>query len=243
MAILKGDIVNGAYSRMRISGITSIPTAGDNKLALGRLESMAARWFNKNICAGYVFEDSPDMNTPSGISAGHRDAFETNLAVQIIPDFNKQTHPVLAAISMASYNDLANDTAKTVDLQYSNRVPRGRGSRRYSLRSGSNYFYPIVQTPIDCATNDMVIGNIDDFTEPFIDYLGTGEDVFSYTLEATAGLTVSSQSLSTPDVLYRIEAVGGSDETGGLQNVQIVATTTTGRITTRVIYFNLIEVN
>ncbi|MEE9311617.1 MAG: hypothetical protein V3V10_04315, partial [Planctomycetota bacterium] len=72
MSHLKGDTINSAYSRMRISGITAQPTPEDLEVALERMEGMAARWFKKNINTGYNFEDEPDPNSPTGLDAGER---------------------------------------------------------------------------------------------------------------------------------------------------------------------------
>jgi hypothetical protein len=89
----------------------------------------------------------------------------------------------------------------------------------------------------------MAIGDIQDFTEHFDAYLTAGEDITSYTLEAETGLTVLSDSLSTPDVNYRIRADGANNETeSNVLKVVIVATTTTGRVTTRQIIFDLTKV-
>ena len=70
MAImLKADVINRAYSKQRISGITSIPSSEDNELALETLEDLAHELEEaRNICLGYNFEDEPDLNAPTNIA-------------------------------------------------------------------------------------------------------------------------------------------------------------------------------
>ena len=106
----KGDLINGAYSRMRISGLTSQPTPEDISIALRRLESQAARWEGKTICAGYKFEDVPDVNSPSGIKLAYVDAFESNLAMRLLTDFGKQASQELAIEARTTYSDLQTAT-------------------------------------------------------------------------------------------------------------------------------------
>ena len=53
----KADLINGAYSLMRISGITVDPSADDLALALERLEDMAEEFAGRNIITDYNFVD------------------------------------------------------------------------------------------------------------------------------------------------------------------------------------------
>ena len=71
----KVDIILGAYSQLRISGITRSPTPEDLETALCRLENMAAEWDTVGTSVGYNFEDEPDPNSNSGIKRGYRHAF------------------------------------------------------------------------------------------------------------------------------------------------------------------------
>lgn len=237
----KGDLINGAYSRMRVSGLTSQPTPEDLALALRRLESQAARWNEKSVCAGYNFEDTPDTNSPSGLKLAYVDAFESVLATRLLIDFGKQAAPELVAEARTTFNDLQTATLNVNRVQYPNRMPLGSGNRRF-IQNRRNYFYPAATAPNSCETIRMDIGDIADLVEHFDAYLGTTEDLASYTLEASSGLTVQTQSLVTPDVLYRVLAVGGSSGDSSVDQVKIVATTDTGRVETRLINFELTRV-
>jgi hypothetical protein len=76
----------------------------------------------------------------------------------------------------------------------------------------------------------MYINGVEDYTEHYDSYLiGDGEDITSHVITSESGITVSNEVLATPDVTYRITA-----NTVGVWKFKIVATTTTGRVNTRI---------
>jgi hypothetical protein len=237
---LKGDLINDGYSQLRISGLTVDPTPEDLELALMRLENMAHEWFVRNICAGYYFEDEPDPNTPHNVGRGHWQAFATNLAIRLVPDFNKDANPVLFAQASSSLSTLSAQSArdKLRNVQPPNRQPLGSGNTiRWSrwLR----WYRPIVEAPLDCSTQQMQVGEIDDKKVDFTTYLRQGETISSYTIEATDGLTLSNDSLTTPVVFYTVEAVGNDEEQDNVDAVQVKVTTSDGRVEIRTIMFEV----
>jgi len=243
MSHLKGDTINSAYSRMRISGITAQPTPEDLETALERMEGMAARWFEKNINAGYNFEDEPDPNTPTGLGAGKRDAYASNLAMLLLSDFGKAPHPGLVREASTTFSDLSASTADPREVNYPQRQPRGRGNTlRYNR--WQRFYRPQAIAPNESATNTMILGDIQDFVEHFDSYLLT-DDIQSFTIEADTGLIVVSSAINNADIDYRIRADGSNDgeSSNSLQQVKIVMTTTAGRIETRIINFILDDQN
>ena len=128
MAIKKIDIINGAYSQLRISGLTVQATPEDIEVALGRLEDMASEWASIDINVGYFFEDEPDPDSIFGVPRAYKQAFETNLAVNLIPDFTKPVPQELRARASASYSTMLSATAQTCQVQYPSRQPRGSGN-------------------------------------------------------------------------------------------------------------------
>jgi len=235
---LKIDLINGAYNRIRISGLTVNPGARENQLALGRLENMAARWEDGNICAGYNFEEKPDLNSDSGIEPKYQDAFESNLAFWLCSDYGKTPPPTLALEQQLTFSRISASTAFQRQTQYPSRQPIGRGNRRYARFN--KYYIPSAESPNSCETIKMNVGDINDFIEHFDTYLISPETIASYTIEADTGLTIVSDSLTSPDVFYRIQATGNVEDVNDpLLQVKIVATTSTGRIETRIINFAL----
>lgn len=82
----------------------------------------------------------------------------------------------------------------------------------------------------------MAKGDINDFTESFADYL-IDDVISSFTITPTAGLTIASSTNSTPSIDYRVQASSSSID--AYQTVTIVVTTDSGRVSTRVIDFEV----
>jgi len=237
---LKIDLINGAYSQMRVSGITVDPSADDLILALRRLEGLANELEGRNVCTGYYLEEDPDVNSPSGLDKKFWYAFECVLAQRLLPDFGKgmKPDPMLARNANAGMSFLYSNTANPRQIQYPSRQSIGAGNSLIFHRR--KFYAPIPEAPNTCKTNRMYIGDIDNFIEHFESYLADGEEISSYTIEAETGLTIVSDSDTSPDIFYQIQADGGTSS-DGLLRVKIVMTTDTGRVTTRIINFELTE--
>lgn len=239
----KIDAITDAYSQLRISGLTAIPTPSDLELALSRLESMAAEWAERNICSQYNFEETPDPNSDSGVRLAYKQAFSTNLALRLTPDFGKVPDPVLASQASQSLSNLSGRAAmdRVRGVQYPNRQPMGSGNTlRYNRW---NRFYQTgASAPNSCKTVQMHIGDINDFVEHFDAYLKQDdvELISSVDFSADSGLTILSSSFTDTDVNYQIRADGSSGSTSNeVQQLVIIVTTDAGRVTTRVVQFEL----
>ena len=238
---LKVDIINGAYSQLRISGITVDPSPEDLVLALRRLEGMANELYGRNICTGYYLEETPNINSPSGLDKKYWYSFECILAMRLLSDFGKgmQPDPMLAKNASGQMSFLYASTANPRQIQYPSRQSIGAGN---FIGPRSDFFTPVAEAPNTCLTKRMTVGNIEDFIEHFNSYLVNPEAIASYTIEADTGLTIVSDSDTSPDIFYQIQAVGGTSS-DALLRVKIVATTDTGRVTTRVINFELTTIS
>ena len=230
----KVDFINGAYSRMRVSGITKIPDSADLKLALSRLESMAAMWFDK-INTGYHFEDEPDPNTPHNVPAKYWSAYESNLAMLLLADFGKQPMPTLMSESTGSLSAMFSSAAKVEQILPPRRQPVGSGNR---LSRWQRYYSNDEQVSIDTAINTMTTGDVNDFTEHFDSYLNLSEVISSYTISSStpAVVAVSADTNTDEDVTFRATAVSA-----GTVSVTIKVTTDLGRIETRNIVFRVAD--
>ena len=239
---LKSDIINGAYAQMRISGITVDPGPTELTVALRRLEGLANELHGRNICPGYYFEEEPDITSPSGLDRKYWYSFECILAMRLLSDFGKgmqdKIDPMLIKNASAQMSFLYSSTAKPRQTQYPSRQSVGAGN---SIPF-SRFYSPVEMAPNTCKTNRMIIGDIDNFIENFTAYLVDPEEISSYVITADTGLTIVSDSDTSPDIFYQIQADGGtSSDIVGLLRVKIVMTTDTGRITTRIINFELTE--
>jgi len=235
----KIDAINDAYSQLRISGITRIPTPADLELALNRLEDMAAEWATRNICSGWNFQDDPDPNEPSNVQRGHKQAYATNLAVRISVDFGKQLSPALVAQASQSLSNLSARSAmdRINMVPYPSRQARGSGNTlRYNRW---NRFYRNQQFAANsCSTIEMFVGDVNDYTEHFDAYLNSGETIASVDFSLDSGLTLNSSSFTDSDVSYQILATNPVESTRNVERqMVIVVTTSDSRVETRVVTF------
>ncbi len=239
--VRKVDFIIDAFSQMRISGITVDPSPPDLELALDRLEVMAGEWFGRNIEAGYNFEDEPDPNTDSNVPRMFKQAFSTNLAVRLIPDFNKQVPQVLIVQAAQSLSNLSGRSAvnRLKQVNYPSRQPRGSGNTlRYNR--WNRFYRNQPDAPNSSFTNKIRIGDTDDFVEHFDAYLNGTEIISSFTIEADQGLTLGVSSNDTPDITYRVTGKSNATQ-GAFQRVKIVITTDEGRVKTNYINFDVIS--
>jgi hypothetical protein len=235
----KADRINGAFSVIKISGITLKAGSDDLALALDRLENMMAEFFERNICVNYNFEDEPNSATPCGIGRQFWYTSEVLLAQRLLSDFGKEPTLALMQQIKSSASFLSSASATVEETQYPSRMPRGSGN---DLRfSRWQRFYPqAVSAPNECATNRMFKGNVDDFVEHFDSKLISPETISTYTIEADTGLTIQSDSISDSDIIYRILADDNTSSITQIVQVKIVVTTSTSRIITRMINFEII---
>lgn len=235
----KGDIINLAYSQLRIGGITTSPTAFDYATALDRLEDMASEY---PFCAtGYFFEDEPAMATPHNVPRRLWQGFKACLAVRLMPDFGRGMKPdqLLMKQANAGLSAISAYVAKIQPVQYPVRMPTGSGSR---YPSDSRFFSEESVAPISCATKRMYIDDVQEFTESFAAYLRSGETISSFVITADTGLTVSGDAINGSGIDFTITATGSS-ETGGdpLLELKIVITTSDSRKNTRILNFELLD--
>lgn len=231
----KIDLIQGAYSQMRISGLTVTPTPEDIGLALIRLEDMMEELNGRGLCLGYNFEQTPDPASSSGLERKFRHMAQTNLAVRAIPDFNKKVPQILMAQAAQSYSAVSGMVAleNIRPVQPPDRMPVGSG-HRYRSRY-QRYFRPEPPAPNDCGTTRMVVDEVNDFTEDFGGYL-EGETIASYTIDSTDGITTSNDSNTDTVVSYRVTAVTAATTH---HHVRITITTSSSRIEVRLIDFEI----
>ncbi len=242
-ATLKVDLINGAFSQMRISGLTVNPGGRDYTTALERLENMAYMLQSRGIVTNYNFTETPDPNDLTNVPMALNLMFQSNLALQLCPDFGKeipQSLAMLATSTMATASAVS-ALALVQDVQYPRRMPIGSGnSLRWQPLNNYNLLPP--NPPPNPTTHTLYIGDIDSYNETWEQYLRAGETVDSFTIAADEGLFLSSSSLSTPIVTFEVQGVS-QQVSGRWQQVKIIVTTSLGRVNTRFVNFNVIQAN
>lgn len=239
MAQLKVDIITKAYSKLRISGLTVIPNPSDLELALGELETMMAELATRSIEVGYNFEEEPDPNSDLNVPREFWNMMYCNLAIRLVPDFNKQTAPELMGQAVQSLSQASAVCArnKIRQVPYPARQPVGSGNRIF-WRWQRFYADQPGLPPNVPATLYIMQGETNDFEESFAAYLRTDEFISLFEVTADNGLTVVSSSLLDGVITYRLTAPTDLDATIW-QQVKIKVTTTEGRVEIRIINFQV----
>lgn len=231
----KIDLINSAYSKLRISGITVNPKGEEIGLALGELEDMMTELKGSGLCLGYNFEEAPDANTDAGLDRKFHNMVKTNVALRLIPDFNKVVPQTLLNQATQSLSAVSGMVALDNIRQVSapSRMPIGSGHQIRSRYQRYNEPQPVPAN--NCDTNYLKIGDINDYLESFHAYL-EGETITSFDITSTTGLSIESSSNTDETVSYRVEALSTTDI---IQAATIKIATNTGRVTSRTIEFGI----
>ena len=230
----KIELIDRAYSKLRISGITVNPNPTDINIALDEMECMLAEWELVNVCLGYNFEDDPDPNTETGLVRGYENGVQTNLSVRLAPEFGKLSGELMMQASQ-SYSKLSSATAKVRQTPYPNRQPVGQAN---TLRLNRwRRFYDIdPSAPNNCSTEIMAKGDIVDSSVNYSSSLESGDTISSVTLTPSNGLTILSQSFTDSTVDFRIQA-----DSAGTQFVKIEMITTNGLESNECLFYSVAE--
>ncbi len=232
----KADVINGCYSQMRISGLTVNPTPELTKKALSRLEDLMYELEARNICLNFNFESTPDPSSLTHVHPSAKGMMESNLAIRLIPDFNKVVPQALYGIASGTLSTVSSIAARenTRRVQYSRRMPRGSDAT-LRFNRWQRFQRPPTLPTNECATKNLRKDEVEDYSEDFTTYL-EGETISSYTITADTGLSILSNSQDDPFINYTIKGLSNDN---ALQKVVITVTTSTGRIEKRDINFGL----
>lgn len=236
--MLKGDLVNSAYSKLRISGLTVDPSPEDVVLGLNTLEDMLAEWEDvKNICLSYNFEtfDTVDAATDSNLPRWSVNSVIYCLASRLVPNFNKQVPPQLELQRNAAFSTMSTKAAQVRQIQNPRRMPRGSGNVRWN--EWQRFAKDPAEAPISCTTNDQVLSTVNNYSTDFSDLLLDGESVSSYTYDKTDGLTVTGDTLSNNVVSYTVTTTNKESYEYIIFNINIDS----GRTDKRQVNFNVIS--
>lgn len=236
MQIKKGDIVNRAYSRLRISGLTVNPSPEDVSLAMTTLESMMAELESITICTGYNVEPfaESDPDTESGIGQEYFNAISLLLSGELCPDFGKEPSPKHQALIDGAYATLSNASFKAREVPYPNRMPRGSGNRIYRF----NRYFPQDETPQrDCDRINVPITLLYGVTLNWDEQLDDGETIVSSSYKKEGNFTVSDYSFTDTTVSFNVQ-----NETLGYTDLIVTITTSIGRTTKRKVQFQFVGI-
>jgi hypothetical protein len=240
-ATRKIDFINGAYSQMRISGLTVDPNSFDLSTGLNRLENMMSLFCSRNLCTDYNFTENPDLNDFTNVSQVFNLMIESNLALKLCPDFGKEIPMALKMLADSTLSAGSGVSALDIlqPIPYPQRMPRGSGTTQ-KFSTWINYQRTPAPPPESCTTHDLYINDINDYEENWTAYLNGGESIASYTIVADEGLLLVSNSLVNPIVYFRVQGIS-QQMSGSWQQIKIIVTTSTGRKNTRFVNFKVMQ--
>lgn len=238
----KGDIINSAFQDLRISGLTTDPTADENESALYRLEEFMTDLHSQNVRTDYNFEEEPNTASLSLLRPDCKRMAHLNLAMLLVPAYNKIIPPELKTQANGALSRVSATSAKFALRQV--RAPRrsARGSGNTLRFNRWQRFMPdLAETPSTANTNYMNGGQINDYTEDFSSYLYKDEIITSYQIALTRDITLVKSSNSGQVIAYTIEAhLRSTLSNTGYQWIKILVETSEGRRDTLKVNFQLV---
>lgn len=239
----KAQVINQAYSEIRISGITFVPSAANMQKALERLESMMALWSEAYAFdCGYNFQQTPDLANVCGPTLAYKDMMAQNLAVNLCPDFGKEPSEQLLGKAANSF-DLGLGMVAQLNnraILPPNRMPRGNGNtfRWPYYNRFAQVAYP---PPVSYFTEYIQMGETELFSTDFSDVLkGASITAFAYTADPL--LTVDDMDNNSPIIDYMITCPvpsAASNVFGPWQQLQITISTSNAQTFIRTINFGV----
>jgi len=236
----KANHINDAYEELRISGITITQGATGNTIGLNRLEAMMAMFFEAaNMNVGYNFEENPDLNTPSGVTAAHDTMISQNLALELCLAYGKDPSANLRQQANGAYQGSLAIVARnnTRQVQPSRRMPRGSGNE-YRFPVWNRYMRPPILPPSVPGVIQIIEGETEDYTLDVSAWLGDNS-IASIALLDDPRLTIDSSSVSEGTISYTVTAADDSSE-GPWQLIQITVTDDAGRVNIWLVSFEVL---
>lgn len=237
-AIKKVDFINEAYSMLRISGITVIPTASDYTLALTRIDSMMADLFaNWGVSVGYDYDQTPNINSYTNVKISDKEMISANLAVRLAADFGKDVPQSLAMRATVSLSRAVDAAVKKASkqIQAPGIMPVGSANEWFGRH---RYHVVADEPPAGASTIDITKGETLKLFEDFQAWLGTNT-ISSYTISGSTSLTISASANATPQITYTVTAPT-SVAADGHALVKITVTDSASRTVIRFVDFNVI---
>jgi len=227
----KIQLINAAFSELKISGITSGPSNDDIELALEALEDMMRPLCDKYPTLGYNFEEVPDPNSSSGIPAWANNAIQLKLGDTIGAHYGKGVDLKRLGGSMSH---LSAKLAPIPSYQNSSRMPAGRGNSQWQTFTD---FMPPYETAEPSSTV-LAIGDTRLISEDLSDYMRPGETLLSVVLSSDPQLVFSSLTTSGNTASFNIAANG---VTGVNFRAILTITGTLGNVSKRVLFFTVVD--
>lgn len=171
MIVTKGNLVNGTYSLMRISGLTVEPTPEDTELALQVADDYANQLIGDGLLLPWNQPVSYGGSLPSdnsGLTAQMAGPFKKLLFIELCSHFGKDVPSSVAITAMEGMRTLENILIQIPVANNPTTLPIGSGNE-YDYRSDKFYPEPAVNNDADYVFIDNILNFSYDFGEWLVD--------------------------------------------------------------------------
>jgi len=209
MQINKGDLVNGAYTILRISGLTL--TASPDEITAGIQESddLASELKGSGVDVNWQQPSDYGLSDPadtSGLTPEMAGPFKSVLALRLVDLFGKQATPSLAKRASDGMRTLEQITVNAPESELPSTLPFGSGNE-WDYRSRRFYPEPAANNDADYVFLDDVLNYTEDFSAWLID-----EELVSASWEVANGSVeidnvVNAETTSTAQLTF--STIGG----------------------------------
>ncbi|QDP52075.1 MAG: putative peptidoglycan hydrolase [Prokaryotic dsDNA virus sp.] len=203
----KIDIVNGTYSLIRISGLTSSPLPEEINTAIQVLDDLAAE-ISTSLNLGYIQPieyGASGPNDDSGLSPELAGPMKKMLAVELVTFFGREVTPTLAAIAKSGMKSMERLLVSVPDMQNPATLPIGSGNE-WDYRSDK--FYP--EPNNDDGAIDHFKDDVFQFPFDWSSWVGETDTLISVTYDADSGINLSNEAIegNTSVVTISFNSVG-----------------------------------
>lgn len=192
--IPKGDLINGTYALMRISGLTVVPSPADNEVALQVADDLAGELKGSGLDlmwqqpADYGTSDPSDT---SGLTVEMAGPFKKLLFIQLCANFGKDVPASVAITAAQGLKALENIAISVPESSNPPTLPFGSGNE-FSYRDRKFYNEP--------ANNDGALyvskGDVFNYTEDFSQWLIDATLIAVEFDIAEPGVTIGATSIN-----------------------------------------------
>jgi len=171
MKITKGDLVNGAYSIIRISGLTINPQPEQVTAGIQEADDLAGELLGMGVNVNWQYPaeygDSDTADT-SGLTKEMAGPFKSILALRLLDLFGKPATPTLATRADKGMRTLEQITVSVPDAELPSTIPFGSGNE-WDYRSRRFYPEAAVNNDAQYVFRDDVLNYTEDFGPWLID--------------------------------------------------------------------------
>lgn len=171
MKITKGDIVNGTYSILRISGLTINASPEEVAAGIQEADDLAGELKGIGVNVNWQYPSEygiSDPNDTSGLTTEMAGAFKSVLALRLLDLFGKQATPTLAERANKGMRTLEQITVSVASSEPPSTLPFGSGNE-WDYRDQRFYPEPAANNDATYVFLDDILNYTEDFSAWVID--------------------------------------------------------------------------